>query len=80
MRPRCCTDTVYESFSGGLVGWWFKTATEHDLADEDCGREWMCSCGPCRAAREALAKEADRSEEPEMQRRAAATRKEDDRG
>jgi len=39
------------------VGWWFDTATKHDLADEDCGREWTCACGPCKAARKALATE-----------------------
>lgn len=31
--------------------WWWPTTLSHAEADEDCGREWSCSCGPCRSAR-----------------------------
>ena len=29
------------------------TAVNHASADQGCGRSWQCSCGPCRAGREA---------------------------
>jgi hypothetical protein len=32
-----------------------RTAASHVDADEACGRDWTCSCGTCRIAREVTA-------------------------
>jgi general stress protein YciG len=33
--------------------WYAKAAREHMAADKACGRDWVCACAPCRAARQA---------------------------
>lgn len=31
--------------------WFAKAAAEHKKADAACGRDWVCACAACRAAR-----------------------------
>lgn len=36
------------------IEWWYQTAASHSAADEECGRAWVCACGPCTVARKEL--------------------------
>jgi len=39
---------------GRDIEWWYATAVKHSAADDACGREWSCMCGPCREGRGVL--------------------------